>query len=112
MCGGRTSIRRRLGGRRGGTTGSRLTGGWRETLPGLGRGLQPVLMLLGAALFCTVAASAIPQFGAFVVTLVRGYPGGPGVGRPIDWAGNGTALASLAVAVVLAGWVGEWIGRR
>jgi hypothetical protein len=89
--------------------------GWRETLPGFGHGLKPMLMLIGVAFLCTVLASSMPRFGTWALEGFRGYP--PGMGPfwrsdRIDWAANAVSLAGLMIATVPAFWIGRWLGQR
>ncbi|MBE1492702.1 hypothetical protein [Plantactinospora soyae] len=88
--------------------------GWREYLPGVGRTLQPLLMLLGAVLLCLILATVFPRLGSMLLSLARGYPSSyrPDGGAGIDWAATAVALAGLAVAAGTAGWLGAWSGRR
>ncbi|MFC6022815.1 hypothetical protein ACFP2T_42510 [Plantactinospora solaniradicis] len=88
--------------------------GWREFLPGAGRALQPLLMLLGAPLLCGILAGVFPMLGSTVLSMARGYPSGygPDGGAGVDWAANAVSLAGLAVAAGTAGWLGAWLGRR
>ncbi|WP_460916905.1 hypothetical protein [Plantactinospora veratri] len=95
-----------------GEDGHGVPRGWRELLPGAGRALQTPLALLGAVLLCQVLIGVLEMVGTTVLTLTRGDPGGPSISGGIDWAGNLTSVAGLAVGAGVAGWLGGWLGRR
>ncbi|MEV4756692.1 hypothetical protein AB0J86_16470 [Micromonospora sp. NPDC049559] len=85
--------------------------GWRELLPEFGKGLRPVLMLLGATLLCDLLGWGARDVSAAVLAGVRGGP--PSFSRDgIDWAGNVATLAGLVLATGLAALVGAALGRR
>jgi hypothetical protein len=89
--------------------------GWRETLPAFGRGLRPVLALIGAGLVCLGLANGVPASGSWILTVLRGYPSGSGPFWPnggIDWAANAVSASALALAAVSAFWIGRWVGAR
>ncbi|MGW0436100.1 hypothetical protein ACWDV4_26580 [Micromonospora sp. NPDC003197] len=83
--------------------------GWREMLPGLGQAVQPVLMLLGAAVFCSLLVGLVGGLGNWVLEMIRGYriPS-----DEFDWVCGATSVASLAIATVAAALIGGWLGRR
>jgi len=88
---------------------------WRVTLPAVGRGLPPVLALIGTGLACVGLARGVPALGSSLVEIARGYPPGSGPYWPnggIDWAANGVSVLALAVTATSALWLGRWIGAR
>lgn len=89
--------------------------GWRETLPAFGRGLQPVLALIGMGFACVGLARGVPALGSSILEILRGYPPGLGPFWPnggVDWAANGVSVLALAVAATSVFWIGRWVGAR
>jgi hypothetical protein len=89
--------------------------GWRETLPAFGRGLRPVLALMGMGFGCIQIANGVPGIGIWILTLSRGYPPGSGPYWPdggLDWAANAVSIASLALAAVPMFWIGRLLARH
>ncbi|WP_018349713.1 hypothetical protein [Longispora albida] len=82
--------------------------GWREVLPGAGRGLQPVLALAGMTIVFGVLLS-LTLVGRAIARAGRG-PVAPGEG--FDWAANTASVGSLAVAALASAWIGGWLGKR
>lgn len=49
-----------------------VPGGWREFLPALGRGVQPVLAVIAMGFVCLGLARGVPAVGSWILQLLRG----------------------------------------
>ncbi|WP_117211408.1 hypothetical protein [Allorhizocola rhizosphaerae] len=77
--------------------------GWRETLPGLGRALQPPLALFAGGLMCLLLAQWIPRFGYGMMQHTDAHR--------VPLLANAVSLVSLAIVTVFAFFAGRWAGR-
>ncbi|GIH07672.1 hypothetical protein Rhe02_57390 [Rhizocola hellebori] len=84
--------------------------GWREMLPALGRGVQPLIVLFFCGLMCWVVAMlAIPMVSIGVTQLILGPPE---PATTFNWLANGLSVAAIAVAVGVLFWIGKRVGAR
>ncbi|WP_412538908.1 hypothetical protein R8Z50_24010 [Longispora sp. K20-0274] len=84
--------------------------GWRELLPGIGRGLQPVLALLGASLLAFMAPGTA-GIGRWLLGLVQPQSSYP-IRTDFNWPANAVTFVSLLASAAVAGWLGGMLGRR
>ncbi|GIG59861.1 hypothetical protein Lfu02_42330 [Longispora fulva] len=85
--------------------------GWRELLPGLGRGLQPVLALLAVSLLCMLATGAV-RIGDLLLGHVQEQQSLSPIRTDFNWVANGVTFCSLLAVAVLSGWLGGLLGGR